>query len=307
MRDTLVRDALLRHAADEPPMTYTSTDIIRAGRRSRRWHRGAAVAGSVLTAAALAGAALAFAPIATKSPSRQFATLPPGVPMWTNLDSAPFCATAATPVEPTMQRTSVINPKNGFPIAIPTEPVDHAAARFSCYLMHAVREVLAGAAFARDPNSPPQTVPLQAFASRVFDPTRPQDSSPPYYEANAVVIDDQGVGEVGFSVGPAAEPTADAIANCSRMCAVHSGPNGEVVTVLTVESDTGYRLVNINVYRGQTVAFASASNGVPIALAPGQVGAITDATSPPVGRADLPISVEDLIEILAAPQLTLFP
>ena len=28
--------------------------------------------------------------------------------------------------------------------------------------------------------------------------------------------------------------------------------------MLTVESDTGYRLVNINVYKGQTVAFAFA-------------------------------------------------
>ncbi len=77
--------------------------------------------------------------------------------------------------------------------------------------------------------------------------------------------------------------------------------------MLTVESDTGYRLVNINVYRGQTVAFASASNGVPAALTPGQVGAITDGLSPEVGRADLPISVEDLVEILTAPELTLFP
>ena len=102
------------------------------------------------------------------------------------------------------------------------------------------------------------------------------------------------------------ESTADAIANCIRECTVRSGPNGEVVTVLTIESDTGYRLVNINVYKGQSVAFAFASNGVPTMSAPGEVGAVTAEMSPLVGRADLPISVDDLIAILAAPQLALF-
>ena len=115
-----------------------------------------------------------------------------------------------------MQQTSVINPKNGFSIAIPTEPVDHAAARFSCYLMHAVPELVPGAAFARDPNSPAQTVPLQAYPSRVFDPDRPLDTSPPFVEASAVVSDEQGVGQVGFAVSPASESAAEAVANCSE-------------------------------------------------------------------------------------------
>ena len=306
MHDTLVRDALLSHAANESPMTFTSSDMIRAGRRSRTLHRGA-WAGSVLAVTLVAGAGLALAPTGSSPPAPGPFALPPGTPLWTTLDSAAFCAEAAAPAEPAIEPTSVVNPKNGFSITIPTEPANHAAARFSCYLMQAVPQLMPGAAFARDPNSPAQTVPLQAFARRVFDPDRPLDTSPPFIEANAVVADTEGVGQVGFAVSPASESVADATANCSHECNVRTGPNGEVVTVLTVESDTGYQLVNINVYRGQTVAFASASNGVPAALTPGQVGAITDGLSPEVGRADLPLSVEDLIEILTAPELTLFP
>ena len=306
MHDTLVRDALLSHAANEPPMKFTSSDMIKAGRRSRTLHRGA-WAGSVLAVTLMAGAGLALAPTGSSPPAPSPVALPPGTPLWTTLDSEAFCAEAAAPAEPAIEPTSVVNPKNGFSITIPTEPADHAAARLSCYLMRAVPQLMPSAAFARDPNSPAQTVPLQAFARRVFDPDRALDTSPPFIEANAVVSDNDGVGQVGFAVSPASESVADSIANCSRECIVRTGPHGEVVTVLTVESDTGYRLVNINVYKGQTVAIASASNGAPAALSPGQVGAITDGLSPEVGRADLPLSVEDLIEILTAPELTLFP
>ncbi len=176
MHDTLVRDALLSHAANEPPMTFTSSDMIRAGRRSRALHRGA-WAGSVLAVTLLAGAGLALAPTGSSPPIPTPVALPPGTPLWTTLDSAAFCAAAAAPAEPAIEPASVVNPKNGFSITIPTEPADHAAARFSCYLMQAVPQLMPGAAFARDPNSPAQTVPLQAFASRVL--TRTARSTPP--------------------------------------------------------------------------------------------------------------------------------
>ena len=305
MHDTVVRDALLRNAADEPPMAFTSADLMRAGRRSRRLRHGATVAGSALVVAALAGFAFAVIPDRVSAP--EYGRLPIGTPLWTTLDATSFCAIAATAVEPAVAQTSVINPKNGFAIAIPTEPAEHAAARFSCYLMHAVPQAIPGASFARDPNTPAGTVPLQAYVSRAFDPDRPLDTSPPFFSASAVVSDEGGVGEIGFAVGSASESEADAEANCTQTCSVRRGPHGELVTVLTVESDTGYRLVNVNVYRGQTVTFASASNGMPVLSAPGEVEAITNGQSPQVGRAHLPISVEDLISMLTAPQLTLFP
>ncbi len=306
MQDTVVRDALLRHAADEPPMTFTSADMIRAGRRSRRLRVAGGIAGSAVALAVVIGTG-----IAAIAPERAVPATPHGVPagttVWTYLDAAPFCGMAATPATPTMEPTTVVNPKNGFAIPIPTEPVDHASARFSCYLM-ALTKQLPGAMFARDPTTPADTVPLQVYAARAFDPSDPLETAPPFYAASAVIYDEHGVGQVGFAIGPAAQSATEAAANCTGpMCTLRYGPHGEIVTVLTVSSDTGYLLVNINVYRGQTVTFASAENGVPTATAPGQVGVITDGMSPEVGRADLPISVDQLIAILAAPELTLFP
>jgi hypothetical protein len=37
MQDTTVREALLAYSTDEPPMTFTSTDVMNAVQRSRRW------------------------------------------------------------------------------------------------------------------------------------------------------------------------------------------------------------------------------------------------------------------------------
>jgi hypothetical protein len=306
MQDTVVRDALLRNAADEPPMTFTSDDMIRTGRRSRRLRHAGSVIGSALTVALVAGTAIALVSAGSR-PLAKPVTLKPGTPLWTTLDTSSFCAAAAVAqVDAVGSRQTVVNPKNGYPIAIPTEPSEHAASRLSCYLMSAVPAHLPGAAFTRDPNTPADTVPLQVYPGRAFDPSQPEATSLPFFAASAVISDRNGVGQIGFAVSPAAESVAAATTNCQApVCSVREGPHGEVVTVLSLEWETGYRLVNINVYRGQIVTFASASNGVPSVLAAGEVQAITDDSTPAIGRADLPMSVDDLIDILSAPALTL--
>lgn len=301
--DSSVRDALLSHTADGPPMPFTADDVIRAGRRSRRWHRAAVAAGAGLTVAALAAAAMMVIPILKPAPRY---VLPADVPLWTELDPTPFCDLAAAPVaEPEAAPTTVVSPKNGFPILIPTEPPAHASARFSCYLLAAVPDYLPGASFALAPLAPDGTVPLEVRPGRVFDPDRPLDTSPPYLVSEAVITDAGGVGSIGFSASPAYESADQTIRNCTGECTVRYGPDGEIITVLDIagaDPQRDVRLVNILVYDGETILFASAMNGVSDPVGP-------FAVNPPVlvGRDDLPISIDALIEILLASDFTLFP
>jgi hypothetical protein len=55
-----------------------------------------------------------------------------------------------------------------------------------------------------------------------------------------------------------------------------------------------------------TITFASASNGVPDAVTPGASEAVS-TDDKKAGRKDLPLTVDQLIEVAAAPQLDLFP
>ena len=119
-----------------------------------------------------------------------------------------------------------------------------------------------------------------------------------------MVTDDRGVGDIGFAASPAYETAAAATANCAAPpCSVRTGPHGETVIVLDGTSKSGYRLVNVYVYRGDTVAFASASNGIPDAVAPGPSEAVS-TDDKKAGRKDLPLTVDQLIEVAAAPSWT---
>jgi hypothetical protein len=76
------------------------------------------------------------------------------------------------------------------------------------------------------------------------------------------------------------------------------------VRSITIQDSTsgGVRVVNIWVHKGHTLVFGSASNAVATHVGTG--GVVDEWT---VGRDDLPISIDDLIEILVARELTLFP
>jgi hypothetical protein len=86
---------------------------------------------------------------------------------------------------------------------------------------------------------------------------------------------------------------------------VRSGADNEVITVLEVPTPSGYRLVNMRVYRGETTIFAALSNGIPrVTATPGE--AVTLEARQP-SRPSLQITIDELIRLATAPELTLTP
>ncbi|MET7401243.1 hypothetical protein ABZS66_47965 [Dactylosporangium sp. NPDC005572] len=163
---------------------------------------------------------------------------------------------------------------------------DQQADRLTCYLQTEVSRRLPGATFHR--RSTAKAGPLQVY--------RDGDS----YTAAALVADEHGIGAIGFSVTPATSPEAIKEELCDPpVCSERTGPHGEPVTVLRAGSTRSYQhqLVNVRMYARGAVLFASATN------APG------DASPPPgeaqvleqqdVTRPDHPLSVDELVEILA--------
>jgi hypothetical protein len=148
-------------------------------------------------------------------------------------------------------------------------------------------------------------VPLQVHPGRTFDANHPLETSPPYFTASAVVADGNGVGEIGFGVSSASESIVDATNNCGpRFCTVRSGPHGELITVLDIGGGSEVHVINVSICRGGSVVFGSASN----AISPTTVETVGGASQQKqLGRTDLPISVDNLVEILLGPELTLFP
>jgi hypothetical protein len=298
MQDAFVREALLAYAADEPPMTLTSEGVLAAGRRSRRLRRVLAVAGSVAGLASLAGLFL-FVP-------GPVLPAPPAGPSWSGLDTEALCTAADRPATPVTGLPTSVRNESGYNRPVPTEPTDHAAARLSCYLMREIPRLLPGAIFQSIPGAPPGLQPLQVHDDRPGGLAKPVDRSLPYYVSSAIVEDGNGVGTVGFGISPAGGSAADAAADCGgTTCAVRTGPHGEVITVSTLPAFTlagnaGSYFVTINIYMGQTLITASASNQ--------DIREPSHGTgAPPAGRADLPLSVDQLIAIGTASQLSLFP
>lgn len=303
---TDIHDALMAYTSDAPPPAFTYDRILTSGRRARRLRRIATAGAATMVATVAVSVVLLTQPHqAPTTPSTLYTVAGSS---WSTLNPTSYCKTASAPAaSPTIAPTTVINEKNDYPIRIPTEPADHAAARISCYLAAAVPSLLPKATFHRDPSTPANTIPLQAYPSRTFDPARPGDTTPPQISASAVITDDEGVGDIGFSASPAYETATAAAANCGQPpCSVRTGPHGETVTVIDVTTDSGYHLVNVYVYRGDTIIFGSASNGIPDAVASNPSEAVS-ADAKKAGRKDLPLTVDQLIDLAAAPQLNLFP
>jgi hypothetical protein len=286
-----IHDALVAYTDDAPPAAFTYDQIRLAGRRSQRLRR-LATTGAVAVTVVAVTAGVTFE-VYTPQSAPEAVTGPAP-------DRGPHCRAADLPYQH-LKPTTLINGANGFPMRIPTEPPEHAAARFSCFLAEAVSAVLPGAVLRQDPSAPADTGPLEAYPFRSRDVLKPFDPVPPAINASALLADDVGFGEIAFRVSPAYETVATAKANCRQLsCSVRTGPHGETVTVTNVTTGSGYRRTTVNVYRGDTITLASVSNGVP--QDPG-----SDEGGKTVGRKDLPLTVDQLIDLAAAPQLDLFP
>jgi hypothetical protein len=302
MQDSLVRDALLTYAADEPPMTISSTSVLDAGRRSRRRRRLAALSGAAGGVAAVGGVLALLIPALGPAPARPPITV--GGPVWTQLDPSALCAAATVPAAPVPGLPpTATNAKTGYSMPVPSEPPAHAAARISCELMRAVPALLPGASFQLEPGAAGDVQPLQVAPVRVFDPARPAETSPPMIMGGAVISDAGGVGTIGFGFSPAYEPPPTS-QTCQGPCVLRTGPHGEAVAVLTFVGGNGFILVNLYVYSGRTIVFVSASNGVTPPASGMQPHSLEDAT---VGRDDLPLTVDQLITVASSLTLTLFP
>ncbi|MCU7722468.1 hypothetical protein ODJ79_01955 [Actinoplanes sp. KI2] len=300
--DTQIHDALVAYTSTEPPLSFTFDEVLAGGRRVRR-HRRLVVAGAAAAVTAVAAIGVSLG-LPHRGPERAPAPDAVAGPSWSTLDPAPYCRTAsARPTSPLVKPTTVTSEKNGYPIRIPAEPADHAAARISCYLATAVPPLLPDVTYHRSPTTPDDIAPLQAYPARVFDPSHPADTTPPFITAGATVADDRGVGEIGFGATPAYESTAEATANCAGGCAVRQGPHGETVIVLDTTAASGYHQVEVHAYRGNTMITASASNAVPPVTAPGE--AINADDLQPT-RKDPPLTADQLIALACAPGPAVF-
>ena len=277
---TDLHDALVAYTADEPPASFTYDQVLTAGRRARR-RRRATAAGIAAVAATVLAAGLPH-PVA--------APLTPAGP-----SSAPSLCDA--PDVLSGDPTSVVTGTNGYRMKIPAEPAARTADRLSCYLTRSVPEAMRGFTFLHDPAAPAGKLPLPAFPPRVFEPARPGDRVPPVVTASAEFGDENGAGELGFGLSPRWQDDAAAIAGCTGACSVRSGPKGEVATVHEATGANGYRSIGVTVYCGETVVLAVLTNGE----------RADPAAVPQPGRADLPITVDELIRLASAPQLALFP
>src|SRR5687768_8142017 len=108
-----VREALRSYADNQPPVPYSSDELIRAGQRARlrSWAGWGAAGGG--TVAALAGMVAMMLSGSVPAPG----PVQVGGQTWTTLDPAPFCAAAAKPFTAGQPRS--VTDGDGFKIVIP--------------------------------------------------------------------------------------------------------------------------------------------------------------------------------------------
>lgn len=314
MQDPFVRDALIAYAANEPPMTITSDVVLGAGRRSRQLRRVAAGSGAVAVMAAVFGILVLLpGPFRLGSSPAQPAVSPSAVspsvvspsvvspsavgPSRTPGAAEPFCTAASAPATPISGLpASVGNGKDGRQVFIPTEPPGHAAARFSCYLMREVSVRLPGISLDRDSFAPAGTQPLQAYASRTFDPTRPTVTLPEFNSSTTFTTSDGIFWALRFDISALSDSVTEQTAQCTAIpfCDVRSGPQGQPALVSVGDDSRGFHIFTATVYLDKTVVSASLS------------AEHSKGDNQPSAD-DLPLTYDQLIAIASAPELTLFP
>lgn len=308
MSMTDVRDALLESIPEAPPVSYTAQSLLAAGARSHRRRRLTA-AGASLAAVGVVLAAAVVVPGLVQQRGAQPAAKPVGIAgePWYELDPSPYCNAA----ESTMTPEQIASMYQSFSEPHPAEAPDTIANRMGCYLLDVVPDYLPGSVFYIDPynlipapeelfDDPPLGVRMDPLEGPESDPNRPTFSS------QALVADAAGVGSVEFRAYLAGDWSPQDMADHCRdrptQCELRTGPHGEVVGVWTAVEPDGYRLVNVDVHLGESIAMAVATNA-DRSVRPWQPAATESGYR--VGRPQPPLSADELIAILASPQLAL--
>lgn len=229
MRDYDLAEALRAHVRDEPPLGLTSTDVLTAGRRSRRLRRTGYALGGV---AAVSGALLVAVTVPGLLPA-----------LGTNHDVAQPVASA--PDEATCERLV-----GGLVDA--TEASD----RLSCYLLDTIPRILPQATLTDNP-ARPGTAALVAAPDIM--------GSNGGISATAVVTDNAGTGIILVTVAPGPAPDPDQIAGrcggATAKATCRIGPHSEHIETFDLGKDQrGVHSRTVYVYVGNTFIVASAMN-----------------------------------------------
>ncbi|WP_433796383.1 hypothetical protein [Actinoplanes sp. CA-252034] len=275
MNETRMRDALQAFVHDgEPVMGLTASEVLAAGRRSRRTRRLAGLAGAGL-AVAVAGAGILMVSAGGST-------------------GTDYAAAASCPVPPGSRPPGVIAADR----PLSPQQVEWAATSLTCHLNRQVPRLLPTARFAQVPGAP--AGPLVGFS---------HGGEPPWgnrVDALALIRDAEGTGDLTISIGVVEQSAAArAEGECRRStvgrCSVQRGPDGETV-LLSTEADSGpplsQRDVIVRVYRGHNEINLQASN--------------TDRQSvnglpPAATRPDPVLSAEQAVQLALSPELYLFP
>jgi hypothetical protein len=281
MADLDLRDRLNAYVMAEPPRTLTAEAVLRAGQRARRVHRlGLASAVVVLVATAAVVPTVLLRPTPLPAP---VGTTPPfagGV----TLDLAHLCTAAEAPTPPAAVRVdaSPVDPTGG--PEFPDAEIDRTAAQLRCAVSEMVAAKLPGFRFTELHSA------LQGDRPRLTEPLEFYVEVPgPRFVTDAVAVDESGAVTIGFDVAGhsrlgGCEPTS---------CTVRRGPQGEQVLVL---EGTGGR--HVEVRRGRTVI------DVWELLVDGRLPLSAQEDGQP--RDELPLTVDQLIEIAVDPRLDVF-
>ena len=281
MADLDLRDRLNAYVAAEPPRTLTAEAILRAGQKARRVHRlGFASAMTVLVATAAVVPTVLLRPTPSLAPAGTTPTVTGGV----TLDPTHLCTTAGAPTPPAAVRvdSTPANPPGGS--ALPDAEIDSMAAQLRCAVSDLVAAKLPGFRFTGLHSA------LQGGRPRLTEPLEFYVEVPgPRFVTDAVAIDERGAVTIGFDVARHSRMVTCEPPSCTR----RDGPDGE--QVLVSEGEGGR---TVEVHTGQTVVYVFEL------LVDGRLPLSAQEHGQP--RDDLPLTVDQLIEIAVDPRLDIF-
>jgi hypothetical protein len=299
---TDVRDILARALPDAPSVPITRETAVAAGRLAARRRRSLVAAGAAGAATMLVIAGAALLPGGLARSTSAAASAEPSGPATAGPSADPTATSApsAAPTTPEPTATSEPTPVRPPVMRRLTEPRAAATARLTADLKAAVRPVLPASVLR------PVTV-LWTSGTRTHRPLEVFRIEG-VYMGLAKVSDSQGIGSVDFHLNPylGENPKRSFAGYCAvvlpptESCETRIGPGGELITIEVGHPSTDSPVVE---YRVDLVK----ADGTALVCVARNVGDATDPNVGPVQRPDPPLTVDQMVEILLAPGLTLYP